>query len=158
MKFALPILAFLLGCGDDGAAIEPASGTWGYLEGDIFDDTCHYGDPTTSPMGTFQLVNNRDGTMTITPPGEPSFACTLSAASFTCPDRADSVTPVPTMDASVHLHVSAYGTFSSPTAAAGHQRVDATCAGTQCAAAGALAGVTFPCGFSVRYTSSQVVR
>ena len=159
MRFVLLALAFLLGCDDGGGTpIEPTSGSWGYLEGDIFDDGCHYGDPSTSPMGTFALVDNADGTMTITPPSEPAFSCTLSGASFTCPDRSNSDVPVPTMDATVHLHVAAYGTFSSPTAAAGHQRVEATCAGTQCAAAGAAVGVTFPCGFSVRYTASLITR
>ncbi|MBI5491154.1 MAG: hypothetical protein HY905_27730 [Deltaproteobacteria bacterium] len=160
MRHAILALGLLIGCDDggDGAPIEPTSGTWGYLEGDVFDDACHYPDPETSPMGTFTLTNNGDRTMTITPTSEAPFSCTISGASFTCPDRANSDLPVPTLDATVHLHVATYGSFSSPTAASGHQRIDATCTGTQCDVASAAVGVTFPCGFSVRYTASLVTR
>ncbi|MBI5503041.1 MAG: hypothetical protein HY907_22540 [Deltaproteobacteria bacterium] len=160
MRIVILALGLVIGCDDggDGTPIEPTSGTWGYLEGDVFDDGCHYPDPETSPMGTFVLANHGDRTMTITPPSEPGFACTISGASFTCPDRASTDIPVPSLDATVRLHVAAYGTFSSPTAAAGHQRVDATCAGTQCDVAGAAIGVPFPCGFSVRYSASLVTR
>ncbi|MBN1770435.1 MAG: hypothetical protein JXB32_04170 [Deltaproteobacteria bacterium] len=156
MRFAMLAIGLVLGCDDGGSPIEPVSGSWGYLEGDLFDDGCHYGDPATSPMGTFRLVNNGDRTMTITTTGDPPFSCTLDGASYACPDRASSDVPVPTLDATLHLHVAAYGTFSSPTATAGHQTVVATCTGTQCDLAAAAAGVTLPCNFSVRYTASRV--
>ena len=159
-RFAILALGLVLGCDDggDGTPIEPTSGVWGYLEGDIFDDSCRYADPVTSPMGTFTLTNHGDRTVSITPTGEAAFACTISGASFTCPDRSNSDIPGAPLDATVHLHVTAYGTFSSPTAATGHQRVDATCTGTQCDLAAAAVGVTFPCGFSVRYSASLVTR
>jgi hypothetical protein len=160
MKYAMVLLVVGLGCGgdDDGTPIQPTSGTWGYLEGDVVDDTCHYSARPDTGLGTFTLTNPGTGTFTITPPGETAFNCTLSGSSFTCPDRSNEDLPGAPYDATVNLHVAAYGSFSSATAASGHQRLEATCTGTQCAEVGALVGVTFPCGLSVNYTASLITR
>jgi hypothetical protein len=145
-------LALVPACEEE--TIQPESGPWTYVEGETFDDTCGYADAPTSPMGTFTIANPGGGTFTVTAGADPPFACTLSGSRFSCPDRLDNEIPLSGLDAVVHIHVGAFGTFSSSRAAAGYQRADASCSGADCDVAAAVAGVTWPCAFSVRFTAT----
>src|SRR6185295_16933392 len=74
-----------------------------------------------------------------------SFACALTGLAFDCPDRYDETITNPGLDAALHIHATATGTFTDPAHGRGTQKATATCTGTQCS----LAPVTFPCTAAV---------
>lgn len=148
----LGLLLAPLACADD--AIEPMSGTWVFLNGEVTKNTCtpDQGEPND---GTFTLLNNADGTFTIDPEdGSELFLCTLDGAGFTCPKRLQESSKIDAVDATLEIRVSASGTFSSNRAAAGQQDATIDCTGSQCDLVEAAAKITFPCEVSATYNAS----
>jgi hypothetical protein len=148
----LGLLLAPLACADD--AIEPMSGTWVFLNGEVIKNTCtpDQGEPND---GDFVLLNNADGTFTIDPEdGSELFLCTLEGDAFTCPKRLQESSKIDGVDATLEVRVSATGTFSSNRAAAGQQDAIIDCTGSSCALVEAAAEVTFPCEVSATYNAS----
>lgn len=149
----LGLLSAPLACGDAGSSIEPMTGTWVFVNGEVITNTC--ADEAEPGSGDFTLLNNGDGTFTIDPEdGSEAFLCTLDGADFTCPKRLQETVPVDGVDATIQIRVSAIGTLSSPRAAKGQQDAVVECTGSACGTVASLAGVTFPCEVSANYTAS----
>lgn len=147
----LGLLLVPLACAD---GIDPLSGKWVFLNGEVTKNTCtsDQGEPND---GTFTLLNNGDGTFTIDPEdGSELFLCTLTDDSFTCPKRLQGSTKIDMVDATLEIRVSATGTFSSDRAAAGQQDAVVDCTGSSCALVEAAAKVTFPCEVAATYSAS----
>lgn len=148
-------LVFAVACGDDGTSVNPMSGMWIFVGGDMFDDACNYSDTPVDPDGTFSVSNNGNGTLTIDTGGDEMFQCTLSGADFNCPERKEVDIDASPLDAVVHVTVTAEGTFQSDISATGHETAHITCEGADCAAAAAAVGITLPCSYSQRFTANH---
>lgn len=145
------VAVVLVGCGGGSGGGDPVSGPWSYVETDKAADSCGLGPQVVPPAGTFDIVNNGDGTMTVDD-GQWVFECTLSAGAFDCPDRF----PGGLDSAGVHMDVAgeAHGTFDSDTEGSGGQTGTASCADAECEAAAAMLGITPPCDVDVSFTIS----
>jgi hypothetical protein len=157
--FAICAALALTACDEDGdGEIDPVSGEWDFTGEPPDNDSCDVeGNDLGDPDGIFEIVNHGDGTFTVTPDDvSDPFDCTLSGASFDCPDRYYDEVEVPTMDAVVTIDSSASGTFSSSTEASGVQDATITCDGADCAAVEAYAGISFPCDYSQAFTAEAV--
>jgi hypothetical protein len=165
MKIILTTLALFFmiaasSCGGDGngnGSANPTSGTWYFTPGAVSSDTCNYSDTPVDPSGNFQLQNNGDGTLLLTPSdGTPAFTCSLSGSSLSCPDRAVEDIDATPLAAVFHIHATAQATFSSDTAMSGSQTANVTCDGAQCAMAATAVGITLPCSYTQSFTASLV--
>jgi hypothetical protein len=163
MKIIMTTLALFLviaasSCGGDGGgsgSINPTSGVWFFNAGTVTSDTCNYSDTPVDPSGNFQLTNNGDGTLLITPDdGTDPFTCTLSVPSMNCPDRADVDIDSAPLAAVFHVHATLQAAFSSDTAMSGSQTANITCDGAQCDMAAEMIGITVPCSYTQSFTAS----
>ncbi|MFH1435709.1 MAG: hypothetical protein ABIJ56_08345 [Pseudomonadota bacterium] len=148
-------LVFAAACGDDAASVNPMSGMWIFVGGDIFNDSCNYTDSPVDPDGEFSVTNNGNNTLTIDTGGDEMFQCTLSGANFNCPERKEVDIEIPLVDAVFHVNVSAEGSFQSDTSASGHETANITCTGADCEAAAATAGITIPCSYSQYFAANH---
>jgi len=135
---------------DDGGGGPPVEGLWSYSDTPKT-NTCP-GDVKTEEAGTFAIDQVTATSFRIAPnDGTDPFTCNLSddGSFFNCPDRVKDVEDLhPDFDAVITVHASASGTLSSPTSGNGSQNANASCAGTDCDAAGNV----FPCSASVDFT------
>jgi hypothetical protein len=149
MRWIGVVLA-LAACGDKGGGTgEPQSGSWTYASTGTASDSCGIVPLLGLDGGTFELVNNGDGSLTIDD-GEWIFECTLSAGAFDCPDRF----PGGIQTSGVELEVvgEAHGTFDSDQSGSGGQTGTASCADASCEAAAAMMGMSPPCDVDVSFT------
>lgn len=159
MATASCLVLALSGCGGDGdgGTINPTTGIWLFVPGDVFDNSCEITDPPTDPVGDFTITSTGEGTFTVND-GTNVFDCTVSGSSFDCPRRSvETIDGNPYYDAVGDIQISVHGTFQSATEASGHQTGHLSCTGTDCDNAEmlALAGVSgFPCEVSERFTAS----
>ena len=80
--------------------------------------------------------------------GTNPFSCSLGDASFDCPQRlADTIDERPGADAVFTVQATADGRSSDSRHGSGRQDATVDCSGTACS----LAGVPFPCTFSVDF-------
>ena len=144
-------IVVLAGCGDKSGGGEPQSGSWTYVGTGTDADSCGIVPLLGIDSGTFDLVNNGDGTMTIDD-GEWLFECTLSGGDFDCPDRF----PGGFEDGGIQMDVAgeAHGTFDSDSAGSGGQSGTATCADASCESAAAMMGITPPCEVQAQFSIS----
>ncbi len=129
--------------------VQPRAGAWSYTDAPV-SSTCPNNVPTEE-AGSFVIDQvTASGFRVVPGDGTDPFPCTLGGGgNFDCPDRVKTVEDLrPSLDAVITVHASASGSFSSATAGTGEQHADATCAGTQCNAAGNV----FPCAASVTFT------
>lgn len=138
----------------DGPGGQPMSGLWRY-DGDIEEDTCNLG-TTGYDLGSYQLVNNGDGTFTVLAEGEDPFDCELEGdGSFHCPARGGDAPDTMGADAHVEVSITVDGAFSSATAGSGVQVGVLTCAGSDCALAETYLGIEFPCQAVEAFTTEH---
>jgi hypothetical protein len=140
----------LIGCGHKGGG-DPQSGSWAYESTGTNTDSCGIVPLLGLDDGTFALVNNGDGTMSIDD-GQWLFDCTLSAGAFDCPDRF----PGGYSGSGIELDIvgEAHGEFDSDADGAGTQTGTASCADADCEAAAALLGMDPPCDVDVSFSIS----
>jgi hypothetical protein len=144
------VLVFgVVGCGDSGSATDPKSGTWTYTSAGTPSDSCGIVPLLGLDNGTFELVNNGDGTLTIDD-GDWVFDCTLEGSDFDCPDRFPG--GYSTSGTEIAVDGTASGTFSTGEDATATQQGTADCEDALCTAALGLMGVTPPCDVEVQST------
>jgi hypothetical protein len=158
ITFAIGTASALTACDDDGdgVTIDPVSGTWEFSGDEPDNDSCDVeGNTLGDPDGDFEIANHGDGTFTVTPDDDTGpFDCTLSGASFDCPDRYFDEVDADPLDATVTIEASASGTFSSSTEASGVQEATISCDGPACSTIEGLAGISFPCDYTQTFTAS----
>jgi hypothetical protein len=140
----------LVACGDGkGGDGEPRSGSWTYASTGTGTDSCGIVPLLGLDGGTFDLVNEGDGTLTIDD-GTWVFECTLTGGDFDCPDRF----PGGFDRAGVQMEVAgeAHGTFDADDEGSGAQSGTASCADSDCEAAAATLGMSPPCEVDVSFT------
>ena len=128
--------------------VTPVAGTWGYQEITKVSSNCP-NDLSRFEGGNF-LVDQVGGASFRIVPGDGTnpFSCSLGDASFDCPQRlADTIDERPGADAVFTIQATADGRFSDSRHGSGRQDATVDCSGTACS----LAGVPFPCTFSVDF-------
>ncbi len=136
-----------IGSGSSGGAISPTAGSWYYDEVTQVATTCPTG-VNHGEAGDFAIDQIAAASFRVIPvDGTDPFTCSLTGKAFDCPNRASFVQGYP--NATVTVHSTATGVFSTASRATGHQDATVDCVGTGCAA---LAGTAFPCTFKVHFT------
>lgn len=130
-----------------GGTISPTTGRWYYDEVTQVATTCPTG-VNHGEAGDFGIDQVAAASFRVIPvDGTDPFTCSLTGTSFACPNRASFVQGYP--GATVTVHSTVTGVFSTASRATGHQDATVDCVGTGCAALGAAA---FPCTFKVHFT------
>ena len=159
-------------CGDDGdgtgndagstddaaAAITPQSGNWVYDSYSVTRNECGVMDDQIPGVdsGGFLLSVLSATTFTVRPDaggGDP-FDCTLTGATFSCPDRQSLDEDIPALMITLSASTDAQGEFTTNEDATGTQLHTISCTGTGCPAVETNLGVTFPCEVEVAFVSS----
>lgn len=135
--------------GNTTTPVTPKVGAWEYDEVTPVSRTCP-GNLQQGGTGNFAIDQASATSFHVVPAdGTPNFTCTLNGSAFDCPDRLTNTQDLrPSIDAVITVRAVARGTFASAVRATGMQDATATCAGTQCA----LAGATFPCTVNVNFS------
>ena len=157
MRYLLASLVLVTACvqnDDDNdpvpnpeASITPRTGEWYYADVTEVSSTCGADDNGVS--GGF-VIDTATATSFHVIPGDGTdpFSCSITGASFDCPERAAHEEDLrPAVDALLTARATAEGTFSSATRGTGTQEAKVTCAGTACSSIG-----TFPCNYKVRFS------
>ena len=108
--------------GGEEDTIEPASGAWDYTSFMEVSNNCGGPIMAEQPPGGLTILNNGDGTFTVTPgDGDDPFDCNISDGDYGC----DDVTAIKEPNSNTMITESGgiTGTFSSATAATGASRV-----------------------------------
>ncbi|HUS32881.1 MAG TPA: hypothetical protein VMZ53_30475 [Kofleriaceae bacterium] len=138
--------------GDDAApdagtsttSVTPVAGLWYYAESSAVHSSCSQ--PVQGEAGEFGIDMVTKSAFRIVPnDGTLPFSCTLAGAEFDCPDRAWDSEELANLDATLIVHGTAEGTFSSSTRATGQQHATVTCTGSDCGSLG------LPCTFDVNF-------
>jgi hypothetical protein len=139
-------------------ATQPRVGIWSYSPGAIQNNTC--GEYATADAATpFRVLTSADGTFEIEQEGGSlNFVCEVLGSSFLCPTRLRGESPIANTDVTISYNVGIEGEVLSAESLRGDQTVNVTCAGTQCALAPAVLGVSFPCSWEVPFTAEFRVR
>ena len=133
---------------NNNTPVTPRVGAWDYDSVTPISNTCP-SQLRDGGVGAFAIDASSSTSFHVIPnDGSAPFTCTLNGSAYNCPERAAATLDLrPQVDALITMRATAQGTFTSDTRATGSQDATATCAGTQCAAA----GVTFPCMAKVDY-------
>lgn len=146
-------LGLLTSCG----SFVPTAGSWDGGAVTVVSDTCTSADDTDEPdmseSGGFDLVDNGDGTFTITSDGGDDpivMSCALSGKDFTC-DPFTQTFPM-SEDGSLTMVVTLTGSFSDESTMTATSTLAQSCEGGDCADMAEMIGATWPC--VTTYTTS----
>jgi hypothetical protein len=135
------------GGGED--SFEPASGAWDYSSFMEVSNSCGGPIVATQPPGGLTILNNGNGTFTVTPgDGDDPFECNISDSNYGCDDVSSIKEPNSTTMITESGGIT--GVFSSVSAATGARSIAFDCAGSGCASL-EFAGTSFPCVIEVAY-------
>lgn len=139
-------------------ATQPRVGIWSYAPGAIQNNTCG-GYAAADAATPFRVLTSADGSFEIEQEGGSlNFVCEVLGSSFLCPTRLRGESPIANTDVTISYNVTIEGEVLSAESLRGDQTVTLTCAGTQCALAPAVLGVSFPCSWEVPFTAEFRVR
>lgn len=138
-----------------GGASGPVAGTWAFVNGEVTVQTCGDVIPIEVASGDFTIAVVDDAAFTVDPgDGADPFTCDLDGDDFSCPERLQEKIKVASFDATLLVHVTAAGAFTSERAASGRQDATISCTGEACPQAEFYAKTTFPCEVSAAFTAS----
>lgn len=136
-----------------GSAIE--EGAWEYSESEATVD-CGAAPAPTNGFGDFGVSGSSSDGFTVNPnDGTDSFDCDLDGSGFLCPDRLVDSASQDGFDAQLEAYVEVVGTVLSSTSVEGEQQGRLECTGSDCGAAAAFFGATFPCTFSIDFDANK---
>jgi hypothetical protein len=129
---------------DPPSNISPRAGSWYYAESTAVRSSCKQA--VQGEEGEFAITDvTASGFRVLPNDGTSPFTCLLNGADFDCPDRAWDTEDLSGLDATVTVHGTADGTFSSAARGVGQQHATVTCSGSDCSSLG------LPCTFDVDF-------
>jgi hypothetical protein len=141
----------VVGCGGEA----PTPGIWQYDELATASNTCNYEGVESNGNGGFRLVDEGDGAYRVDPAdGSDPFECTLDGDELSCPKRAAQTLSIAGVDATLSIKVTATATVEAADAMSGTQNGTVTCSGSDCDAAAASVGASFPCTFELDFVAT----
>lgn len=134
----------------------PNSGLWVYADSGASSSSCDFLEDSGQGVGDFAVENHGDGSFTVTPSDDTDpFKCAVDADGvFDCDERFVESVDGGNFDVMMDVIVRIDGTTQAASMD-GEQHGRVECEGSDCTAAEAFLGTSFPCEFVIPFTAQQ---